>query len=131
MRPLPLLLLCLLLAGCRTTAIYEPPTVPPDATEIRLDSDEMPRVLYASAWGAFAEFGWEVVSHDSDALALRVRPDGAAAALDVRAVEDEPGGSVGEGHLIARVEADAADHRRVIEEAATALASIPGRLTFR
>jgi hypothetical protein len=130
MRFHPLLLLGLLLAGCRTTDVYEPPTVPPDVTEIRLDSDEMPRVLYASAWGAFAEFGWEVVSHDSDALRLTVRPDGAAATLEVRAVEDDPGGSVGEGHLIARV-LGTADRRRVVEQAAAALASIPGRLTFR
>lgn len=130
MRFVPLLFL-LLAVGCRTTDIYEPPDVPPDVTEIRLDDDEMPRVLYASAWGAFAEFGWEVVSHDSDAMRLRVRPEDIDTVLDVQAQENEPGGSVGAGHLLARVEPDAPEHRRVIEKAATVLASIPGRLTFR
>lgn len=131
MRLLSLLLLIALLAGCRTTRIYEPPEVPPDATTILLHDDEIPRVLYASAWGAFAEFGWEIVSHDSDALRLSVRPEGADAVLEVQAVEDDPGGSVGPGHLVARVVEDGPDRRRVIEEAAVALASLPGRFTFR
>lgn len=131
MRALSLLLGCALLAGCRTTDLYEPPDVPPGVTEIRLSNDEMPRVLFATAWGAFAEFGWEVVSHDSDALRMRVRPESDVAVLDVQVREDEPGGSVGEGHLVARVEPGAPESRRVIEAAATALASIPGRLTFR
>lgn len=130
MRALPLLLL-ILLVGCRTTSIYEPPDVPPGVTEIRLDDDEMPRVLYASAWGAFAEYGWEVVSHDSDAMQMTVRTEDSDTELVVQAQENDPGGRIGEGHLIARVEPDAPDQRRVIEAAATALASLPGRLTFR
>ena len=131
MRALPLLLVCALLTGCRTTDLYEPPAIPEGATELRLDDDEMPRVLYAAAWGAFARFGWEIVRHDSDALRMKVRPEGAAAVLDVRAVENEPGGSIGDGHLVARIDGDAPDRRRVIEAAAAALASIPGLLTFR
>ena len=131
MRALPLLFLLVLLAGCRTTRIYEPPEVPPDVTTILLHDDEIPRVLYASAWGAFAEFGWEIVGHDSDALRLTVRPEGATAVLELQAVEDEPGGSVGPGHLVARVGGDAPDRRRVLEEAVVALASLPGRFTFR
>lgn len=130
MRAFPLLLL-LLFVGCRTTSLYEPPEVPPEVTEIRLDDDEMPRVLYASAWGAFAEFDWEIVSHDSDAMRLTVRPEGIETVLVVQAQEDEPGGHVGEGHLIARVEPGAPRARAVIEAATTVLASLPGRLTFR
>jgi hypothetical protein len=130
MRALPLLLL-VLAVGCRTTSLYEPPDVPPDVTEIRLDDDEMPRVLYASAWGAFAEFGWEIVSHDSDAMRMTVRPEDTETVLVVQAQENEPGGHVGEGHLVARVEPGAPEQRRVIEEATTVLASLPGQLTFR
>ena len=91
----------------------------------------MPRVLYASAWGAFAEFGWEVVSHDSDAMRMTVRPEDTETVLVVQAQENEPGGHVGEGHLVARVEPGAPEQRRVIEEATTVLASLPGQLTFR
>jgi hypothetical protein len=130
MRAVPLLLL-VLLVGCRTTSLYEPPEVPPDVTELRLDDDEMPRVLYASAWGAFAEFGWEIVSHDSDAMRMTVRPEGVATTLVVQAQEDDPGGHVGEGHLVARVEPGAPEQRLVIEGATAVLASLPGRLTFR
>ncbi len=121
---LPLLALVLLAAGCRSAAVPEPPSVPPAATTLVLASDEPPRVLYASAWGAFAAAGWEVVEHDSDALRFTVQTAATDGALAVR-VEEEPGHPP-----TARLETGAAEHD-LLAAAADVLASVPGRFTFR
>lgn len=125
-----LVVLFVLFGGCRSTQPYTAPDVPPGATEVVLTSREMPRVLYAEAWGAFARFGWEVVSSNPAALRLLVRPPGAGAALDVYAEEQIRGGRVGEGRLVARVDGEG-DAEAVLQAAAEALATIPGTLTVR
>lgn len=129
-RPVYLFALLVLLGGCRSTQPYTAPDVPAGATEIVLTSREMPRVLYAEAWGAFARFGWEIESSNPAMLRLLVRPPGAAATLDVYAEEQVRGGRVGEGRLVARVDNEA-DAQAVLQAAAEALATIPGTLTVR
>ena len=130
MRALPLLLL-ILVAGCRTTSLYEPPDVPPAASEIRLDDDEMPRVLYASAWGAFAEAGWRVTDHDSDALRFVARPEGMDGEVEVAIESDSPRAIAERGRVVVSVDPAEPTAREVLLGAAHALARVPGRISFR
>lgn len=123
--------LLLLLAGCRSADPYVAPDVPRDAVEIVLTDDEMPRVLYASAWGAFARFGWRVANANPDALSFTVEPPEGSGALDVYAEEQVEGGRLGDGRLVARATPDAPDAHALLEAAAEVLATVPGRLSVR
>lgn len=126
MRPLVLVVVLLLAAGCRSTDPSPAPEVPLGATALVLSDDELPRTLYASAWGAFAVAEWEVVESDPEAFRLRVRPSEEAAALDlVVAPEMEYGRAVA-----AQAVATSGDPA-VLEAAAAVLATIPGHLTIR
>ncbi len=117
---LALLLALLLAAGCRSTEVRVPPPVPPEATTLLLTDAEPPRTLYAAAWGAFALEGWDVVEHDSDGLRFTVRHD--AGTLGVRVVP----GPEGEALLVT----DQASPE-LLAAAGRALASVPGRITYR
>ena len=128
MRPL-LVALLVLVAGCRSTDVHAPPPIPPEATLLVLTDDEPARTLYASAWGAFAVAGWEVVEHDSDALRFAVRPGEGAGTLAVTVEEEAGGGAAPTARLVARP--DPAADRAVLEAAADVLATAPGRITFR
>lgn len=129
MRRLALLTALVAFAGCRSPEPYAPPAVPPDASALVLTDDEVPRVLYASAWGAFARFGWEMEGSAPASLRFTVRPPDASGRLDVHVEEDVEGGRVGTGRLVARAEGP--DRRAVLEAAADVLATIPGRIAVR
>lgn len=131
MRLLACLALLLLTAGCRSTDPYVAPDVPPDAVEIVLTDDEMPRVLYASAWGAFARFDWRMEDSNPDALSFTVRPPETNGVLNVYAEEQVEGGRLGDGRLVARASSETADAHALLEAAAEVLATVPGRLTVR
>ncbi len=121
----------MLWAGCRTAAPIAPPPVPPDATTLLLADDEMPRVLYASAWGAFAEAGWDVIDHDSDAMRFVARPEGMDGTAEV-AIESNSSSAMAEkGRIVVNVDPAAPDARTVLLAAARALATVPGRFSFR
>ncbi len=128
-----LLLLALgtLHAGCRSTDVAPTPEVPPDATTVVVTDNEMPRVLYAEAWGAFARFGWDVEDANPAALQFTTRPEGYTAAIHLYVEEDVEGGRVGTGRLVARVDEGQPGARDVLLGAARALATIPGRISFR
>lgn len=130
MRLLALALL-LLLAACRSAEPYVAPDVPPDAVELVLTDAEMPRVLYASAWGAFAQFGWTMEAPNPGALRFIVRPPDLPGALDVYAEEQVEGGRLGDGRLVARPVPTSPDPHAVLEAAAAVLATLPGRITVR
>lgn len=123
------LALLLLLVGCRTTDPYVAPDVPPEATEIVLTDDERPRVLYASAWGAFARFGWEMVDADPAVLRFVAQPPDGRGSVEVVVDEQVEGGRLGNGRLVAR--ADGPDRPALLEAAAGVLATVPGRLSVR
>ena len=123
--------LLLLLAACRSTDPYVAPEVPPGALELVLTDDEPPRTLYASAWGAFARFGWSVESSSPEALRVTVRPPDLPGALDVYAEEQVEGGRLGHGRLTARAAPTSPDPHAVLEAAAAVLATVPGRITVR
>lgn len=120
-----------LVAGCRTADPAPVLTVPPDATTLTLTDNEMPRVLYAEAWGAFARFGWDFVDANPATLQFTVRPEGYTAALDLYVEEDVEGGRVGTGRLVARVDPAEPGARDVLLGAARALATVPGRISFQ
>lgn len=126
-----LALAAMLWAGCRTTLPNTPPAVPPDATTLLLTDDEMPRVLYASAWGAFAEAGWDVTDHDSDALRFVARPEGMEGEAEVAIESNAPRSLAEEGRIVVSVDPADADARAVLLAAADALATVPGRFSFR
>ena len=126
-----LALAAMLWAGCRTTLPNAPPAVPPDATTLLLTDDEMPRVLYASAWGAFAEAGWDVTDHDSDAFRFVVRPEGMDGEAEVAIESNAPRALAEEGRIVVSVDPADADARAVLLAAARALATVPGRFSFR
>lgn len=128
---LALTLAASLWAGCRTAAPLAPPTVPPDATTLILTDDEMPRVLYASAWGAFAESGWDVTDHDSDALQFVARPEGMGGEAEVAIESISPRAMAERGRIVVNVDPAAPDARAVLIAAAGALATVPGRFSFR
>jgi hypothetical protein len=125
------LLLALLLAGCQTTRIYEAPDVPPDATTVILTDGEIPRTLYASAWGAFAEYDWTFIDHDSDAMRLVVQPPDLSSTVEVSVESNSPRAIARKGRIVASVDPADPDARAVLEAAVAALASVPGRITFR
>jgi len=128
---LALPLLALLLAGCRSATPYVAPDVPEGAAEVVLTDDEMPRVLYASAWGAFARFGWRMAGANPDALRFTVEPPEGGGARDVYAEEQIEGGRLGTGRRVARPVPDAPDARALLQAAAEVLATVPGRLSVR
>lgn len=120
-----------LLVGCRAAAPLAPLTVPPGATAVILTDDEMPRVLYASAWSAFAEHGWDVTGHDSDALRFAVRPEGMDSEAEVAIESDSPREIAEAGRIVVTVDPAEPGAREVLLGAARALASVPGRISFR
>lgn len=120
-----------LLTGCRTAAPLAPPPVPPDATAVILTDDEMPRVLYASAWGAFAEAGWDVTDHDSDAMQFVARPEGMDGEARVAVESDAPRATAERGRIVVTVDPADSEARAVLLGAAHALARVPGRISFR
>ena len=126
MRLTALLVVLLLLAGCRSTDPYTVPDVAPDATALVLHDDELPRTLYASAWGAFAVAGWEVVASEPETFRLQVRPPDAADVLDLEVSAEVEHGRVVSSTALAR-----ADTHAVLEAAAAVLATVPGHLTVR
>lgn len=130
MRPLALLFI-LLLAGCQTSRIYEVPDVPPDATTVVLTDREMPRTLYASAWGAFAEYGWTIVDRDSNVMRLVVQPPDLSGSIEVNVESTSPRAIAREGRIVASVNPADPDARAVFEAAVEALTSVPGEITFR
>lgn len=126
MRPLVLLAALLLTTGCRSTDPYPVPDVPPGATALVLSDDELPRTVYASAWGAFAAAGWEVVGSEPETLRLSVRPAGNDAVLELLVEADVEDGRVASSQAVAHSESHA-----VLEAAAAVLATVPGHLTVR
>ena len=130
MRPLALLL-ALFLAGCQTTRVYEVPSIPDDAATLVITDREPPRVLYASAWGAFGEYGWDIVEHDSDALRFRATLDDLEGAVEVTVETDAPREVAEQGRIVASVDPEAPDAQAVFEFAVETLASVPGRIAFR
>ena len=120
-----------LLTGCRTAAPLAPPPVPPDATTVILTDDEMPRVLYASAWGAFAESGWDVTDHDSDAMQFVARLVGMDGEAEVAIESDAPRTTAERGRIVVTVDPADSEARAVLLGAAHTLARIPGRISFR
>jgi len=130
MRPLALLF-ALLLAGCQTSRIYEAPDIPPNATTIVIADSEIPRTLYASAWGAFAEYDWTIVDRDSDAMRLVAQPPNMTGTVEVNVESDSPRAIAREGRIVASVDPADSDARAVFEAAVEALASVPGQITFR
>ena len=126
MRSLAFLILCLLGTGCRSADPFPVPDVPAGATALVLSDDELPRTIYASAWGAFAVAEWEVVDSDAEAFRLRVRPSEDAAALELVVAPEEEYGRV----VAAQAVATSSDHT-VLEAAAAVLATVPGHLTVR
>lgn len=129
--PLTLILVGILWAGCRTADPMPALTVPPDATTLTLTDDEMPRVLYASAWGAFAEAGWDVTDHDSDALRFVASPRGIDGEAEVSVESDAPRDVAEEGRIVVSVDPADPDASAVLLAAARALATVPGRFSFR
>ena len=125
------LLFAFLLAGCQTTRVYNIPDVPPDATTVILADSEMPRTLYASAWGAFAEYDWAFVAHDSDAMRFVVQPPDLGGTVEVSVESNSPRAIAREGRIVASVDPADPDARAVFEAAVRALASVPGQVTFR
>lgn len=135
MARLPLLLVlslaATLWAGCRTAAPISPPAVPPDATTLMLTDDEMPRVLYASAWGAFAEAGWDIVDHDPEAMRLVARPEGTTAEAEVTIETTSPRAMARKGRIVVAVDPAQPGARDVLLGATRALATVPGHISFR
>lgn len=130
MRPYTLLLV-FLLAGCQTSRIYEVPDVPPDATTLILTNSEMPRTLYASAWGAFAEYDWTIVDRDSDAMRLVAQPPDLNGTVEVSVESNSPRAIAREGRIVASVDPADPDAQAVFGAAVEALASVPGQMRFR
>ncbi|MEP0547390.1 MAG: hypothetical protein ABJF88_10700 [Rhodothermales bacterium] len=128
---LALALAAMLWAGCRTTLPNTPPAVPPEATTLILTDDEMPRVLYASAWGAFAEAGWDVTEYDSDVLRFVARRGGMDGEAEVNIESNAPRGIAEQGRIVVSVDPADSDAHAVLLAAARALATVPGRLSFR
>jgi hypothetical protein len=119
------------LAGCRTPAPVAPPTAPSDATTLTLTDDEMPRVLYASAWGAFAEFGWDIVDHDPAAMRFVARPEGMDGEAEVAIETNSARAIARRGRIVVSVDPAQPEAREVLLGAARALATVPGHLSFR
>ena len=128
---LAFLVVALLLPACRTVASNAPPEVPPGTTMLILADDEMPRVLYASAWGAFAEAGWDVVDHDSEAMRFVARPEEGAGEAEVSIQTDTERATARAGRIVVRVDPAHPEAREVLLGAARALATVPGHFSFR
>ena len=126
-RPLLVLLVILVLTGCRTADV---PPMPATVDTVVLQSPLTPTDLYAKTLAAFLRVGWDTLTPTSDeeGLATTVVSDGEYQ-LPV-AVRITPSGER-EALLTATVDTTATGSRDVLERTARVLTFFRGELSYR
>ncbi len=123
-RAIPLLL-ALVLAGCRSAEIPEPPA---EFYTVVLTSSHNPDKLYAEGLAAFLRAGWTSLPPTEAGLTATIIPEGAEDVLLAVRVE---AGAEGSAVLTATSGVDGPEARDVLRRTARLLTAVAGTLSYR